>query len=151
MWLRFRTTAWQLTKALIPGHYWWRAYADDGQERGLFSDKAYFSYDPDGVQGDPGARLLPRTFSMEQGYPNPSSGRMEIKYQLPRSGRVDLKIYNVSGQLVRTLESGNKPAGFYGVRWDGRDDQGQNVSSGIYFCKLQSSGFNATQRLTVIR
>ncbi|MBI5806109.1 T9SS type A sorting domain-containing protein [candidate division TA06 bacterium] len=145
------STSWQLTKALVPGHYWWRAYAEDGKERGLFCDKAHFSYDPDGIQGDPDSRLIPKTFFLEQGYPNPSRGRVEITYQLPRSGAVQTKIYNVSGQLVRVLEAGPKPAGYHAVRWDGRDDQGQNLGSGIYFCKLQTEGLSATQRLTVIR
>lgn len=145
------STAWQLTKALVPGHYWWRAYADDGMERGLFSDKAHFSYDPDGVQGDPDDRSLPKIFLMEPAYPNPSPGRAEIKYQLPLSKTVDIKVYNVSGQLVRTLESGLRPAGYHTVSWDGRDDQGQQAGSGVYFCKLQAAGFSFTQRLTVIR
>lgn len=144
-------TSWQLSTSLLPGHYWWRAYADDGKERGLFSDKAWFIYDPDGVQGDPSHLLLPEKSLMGRPFPNPSQGGTVIKYQLSRSGMVDLRIYNISGQLVRTLAAGIKPASYHSVSWDGRDDQGRNAGSGIYFCRLQAPGINVTQRLTVIR
>ena len=144
-------TAWQLTKALIPGHYWWRAYADDGQERGLFSDKAYFVYQPTGVQDNPDLPVMPKAYSLGQFFPNPSNGSAVVKYQLPKAGRVNLKIYNVTGQIIKTLVSGHKTAGYYSIGWDGRDDQGQKARSGIYFYQLQTPDYSSTQKITVIR
>ncbi|MBI4725647.1 T9SS type A sorting domain-containing protein [candidate division TA06 bacterium] len=145
------TTAWQLNKALVPGHYWWRAYADDGKERGLFCDKADFVYQPTGVQDKPELPAIPKIYAMGQFSPNPSNGSAVVKYQLPKAGRVNLKIYNVTGQVIKTLSNGHKTAGYYSIGWDGRDDWGQKVRSGIYFYQLQTPGYSSTKKITVIR
>jgi hypothetical protein len=145
------STSWQLNKGLIPGHYWWRAYADDGRERGLFCGKADFVYQPTGVQEKPELPAIPTVYALGQFFPNPSNGTAGVKYQLPRAGLVDLKIYNIAGQAIKTLSNGHKSAGYYSIRWDGRDDLGQKVRSGVYFYQLQTPGYSSTKKITIIR
>lgn len=64
---------------------------------------------------------------------------------------VNLKIYNIAGQLVRTLASGQVPAGPHSVKWDGRDNSGNKVSSGIYIYRLQAGNKDLTRKLVVLR
>jgi len=82
---------------------------------------------------------LPQTMRLDQNYPNPFNLETEIRFQLPRLAHINLKIYNIHGQLVKTLVAGkNLAPGEYGYRWHGRDDQGREVPSGLYFYRLES-------------
>jgi len=87
---------------------------------------------------------LPKYFALFQNYPNPFNSTTAISYRLPavshQRSAVSLKIYNVLGQEVRTLVDREQPAGSYRVLWDGRDNSGKDVSSGIYFCRLKVIG-----------
>ncbi len=80
---------------------------------------------------------LPMEFSLEQNYPNPFNPTTQIKYAIPSEGFVNLKIYDIIGRVVRTLVYQNQKVGNYTVNWDGRDDDGEVVASGIYFYNLQ--------------
>jgi Zn-dependent metalloprotease len=86
-----------------------------------------------------------------QNYPNPVRGGTLISYNLPSSRNVDLRIYNINGQLVKTLVSGTQPAGYHKINWDGRDGSGRSVATGAYIYRLISGDLNAMKRLTVIR
>lgn len=81
---------------------------------------------------------LPHEFRLAQNYPNPFNPETQIRYELPQSASVRITIHNHLGQLVRTLKSGNRSAGFHTVVWDGCDDFGHRVTSGIYFYRLQT-------------
>jgi len=83
------------------------------------------------------ATEIPQTFKLFQNYPNPFNSETVIRYQLPASGNVELSIYNGIGQQIRTLLNSSKPAGNYSTIWDGKDDWGNPVSSGIYFYQLK--------------
>ncbi len=91
--------------------------------------------------------LMPNT-------PNPFSVVTSIHYALPSrmaDGPVTLKIYNVSGRLVRTLVDASQAEGPYNVTWDGRDRHGRPVAAGIYFCRLSAAGEAVTQRMVLLR
>jgi flagellar hook assembly protein FlgD len=66
-------------------------------------------------------------------------------------GFVTVRIYDVTGRLVRTLVNEVKDAGAYSAVWDGRNEGGANVASGIYFYKMETSGFSATKKLVMLR
>jgi len=84
--------------------------------------------------------------------PNPSrDGRTGIRLSLPRAADVSLRVYDVAGRLVRTLESGALPAGERTVRWDGRDDSGRPVANGVYLVRLLAEDVSRTRRVTVLR
>lgn len=88
-----------------------------------------------GVEEQPN-QGIPLTFSLTQNYPNPFNEGTTIKYQLPKGGYVTLKIYNLLGQEVQTLVDGFQTPGYKVVNWDGRDGQGREAASGLYFYKL---------------
>jgi hypothetical protein len=89
--------------------------------------------------------------ALYQNYPNPMRDRTSIHYQLKKQGKVAVKIYNTLGQAVRTLVDGEKPAGYHQAVWDGRNDQGRNASSGVYFYNIVSGEFGDTKKITVLR
>jgi hypothetical protein len=80
---------------------------------------------------------LPSRFSLEQNRPNPFNPQTMIGYTLDESQDITLMVYTVTGRLVRVLEAGYRPAGSHGVIWDGRDNNGTPVGSGVYIYRLQ--------------
>ncbi|MCP4710991.1 MAG: S8 family serine peptidase [Planctomycetes bacterium] len=88
---------------------------------------------------------------LEQNYPNPFNPLTTIGYQLPAAGHVSLKVYNTSGQLVRTLLDQEQDAGKQSVVWDGRNDNGRSVSSGLYFYRLDSNGVREQKRMVLMK
>jgi len=92
----------------------------------------------------PAVRLLPN-------HPNPFNPMTKIPFQIGRPGRVSLRVYNVSGALVRTLVDGPSLAGRFEATWDGRDDRGRSMASGRYYARLVAGGGTKTSTLTLIR
>ncbi len=90
-------------------------------------------------------------FRLSQNYPNPFNPVTEISFSIPSAGRAVLQIYNVKGQLVRTLMDRELPAGEVKVTWDGRDNGGHRVSSGVYFCNLRTGDKKATRKMILLR
>jgi hypothetical protein len=84
-------------------------------------------------------------------FPNPSRGMATLRFQLPRNADTRLGIYAPDGALVRTLIDGPVTAGQYALRWDGRDDRGLPVASGVYFYRLQAGGNALSGRLILVR
>lgn len=103
---------------------------------------------PTSVDGDEGS--LPVNFALHPNYPNPFNPETWISYDVPEPTSVRLVIYNRLGQKVRTLVDETKPAGRYQVRWNGCDDNGKRVSSGVYFYQFESSKYNATRKMILL-
>ena len=82
----------------------------------------------------------PEAFALANNYPNPFNPATTIKYALPEASNVTLEIYNVVGQVVRTLVADHQNAGRYVVQWDATNESGNSLSSGIYFYRLQAGG-----------
>ena len=93
----------------------------------------------------------PRSFHLEQNYPNPFNHATHIGFTLKQSSSVSLQVFNTHGQLVATLVEGTRPAGTYQTVWDGRDAQGQAVSSGAYIVRLDAAGQQATRKMILIQ
>jgi flagellar hook assembly protein FlgD len=74
-----------------------------------------------------------------------------ISYQLPEPGTVILKIYNIQGQLVRTLVDEYKPAGYHYEVWNGRNENGREIASGIYTYRLESNNFSASRKMVLLK
>jgi hypothetical protein len=94
-----------------------------------------------------GGLALPLSTRLYPAYPNPFNPSTVIRYDLAESGPVRLQIYAVTGQRVRTLVAGRQSAGVYQVQWDGRDDRGATVGSGVYLSQLQVGSRRQAQRL----
>ena len=91
------------------------------------------------------------TFSLAQNYPNPFNPLTYITFSLPKEETAFLGIYNVKGQLVKTLINGIMNSGTHRVQWNGLDDAGNSVSSGIYFYTLQSGNKSITHKMLLIK
>ena len=102
------------------------------------------------------ASLIPEETALLHNYPNPFNPETWIPYQLAESAEVTLTIYDMSGQLVRRLEVGHQVAGMYRSRsraayWDGRNQLGESVASGLYFYTLTAGEFSATRRMLILK
>lgn len=100
--------------------------------------------------------VTPRKSALLQNYPNPFNPETWIPYMLSDEAKVTIGIYNVQGQLVRTLSLGHKPAGSYlnqdkAVYWDGKNETGEYVSSGVYFYQLQAGKFRDVKRMVIAK
>jgi hypothetical protein len=93
----------------------------------------------------------PLAFALHQSVPNPARGGAIIGFALPRSGDVELALFGLRGERVRTLVSGMLPAGRRSVAWDGRDDHGRPVPSGVYFYRLVAGDRQAGRKLVLVR
>ena len=95
---------------------------------------------------------LPSRFAVSQNRPNPFNPSTTISFAVPENaGQVTLAIFDVSGRLVRTLESGSLGAGTYTREWNGRDDMGRAVGSGTYFYRLAGNEFSESRKMILIQ
>ena len=98
----------------------------------------------------------PRQSLLLQNYPNPFNPETWIPYQLSEDSLVSVSIYDTAGKLIRTLSLGFQSAGFYNSRgrtayWDGRNELGESVASGLYFYLLTAGEFTATRRMLILK
>jgi tetratricopeptide (TPR) repeat protein len=98
-----------------------------------------------------GKSLLPQAFVLEQNYPNPFNPVTEIRFGVPRQSVAMLEVFNILGQVVKTLVDEIKEAGYYRVSWDGRNSNGVLMPSGMYFYRLTTNQFSDTKRMLVMR
>ncbi len=103
-----------------------------------------------GIEDRPTASI-PADFHLMQNYPNPFNPSTQIAYRLPSSGFVSLTVYDLLGRMVRTLVSGEQEAGYKTVAWDGRDQLGNSVPSGVYFYSLKAGTIVESMRMVLIR
>lgn len=109
--------------------------------------------DQSGTTGEPAERTA---FGLTAVHPNPFRDRTTIEYWSPLSeeaggSRAMLRVYNISGQLVKTLVDGAQTPGRHAAQWDGRDAAGRRVAAGIYYCRLEAGGRRAVRALTLLR
>jgi hypothetical protein len=95
--------------------------------------------------------LHPESFSLFQNYPNPFNPQTQINYALPQACHVRVTIYNLLGQRVRVLVDEHQNAGFRRIGWDGKDEQGVEAASGVYFYRLETGGFIETKKMLLLR
>jgi flagellar hook assembly protein FlgD len=89
-------------------------------------------------------------FGLSQNYPNPFNPETRIKYSLPEQSTVNLKIYNLLGQEVASLATGAQEMGYYEVVWNGKNNQGTNVGTGVYFYRFEATGISG-QKFTDLK
>lgn len=96
-------------------------------------------------------RMRSSGLELRQNVPNPFRSRTAIRYQVAVTTQVSLKVYDTSGRVVGVLVDEKKAAGTHSVRWDGRDSAGEQLPSGIYFCRLQAGDATATRKMILVR
>lgn len=94
---------------------------------------------------------LPKEFALHQNYPNPFNRTTVIEYALPKSSHVRITIYNVLGQMVRSLVNQKQPAGLMTIQWDGRTDSEAEVSSGVYFYRIMAGDFVKCKKMVFLK
>lgn len=97
------------------------------------------------------ASVKPTTYALEQNFPNPFNPNTTIRFQIPNDEHVELKIYSILGREVRTLANKRYQAGKYTLVWNGRDNSGNPVSSGMYFYRIKAGAFSKTRRMSLVR
>ena len=100
---------------------------------------------------DEESKLLPDDFVMQQSYPNPFVHQTTIEYSLPEAEFVTLDVYNMLGQRVRSLVNAEQSAGHHSILWDGKNEAGESVASGVYLYVFTSPSHRATERLVRIK
>jgi hypothetical protein len=94
---------------------------------------------------------LPSRFALSQNYPNPFNPQTVIQYALPFDCEVQVAIYNILGQRVRTLVNEHQEAGYRRVEWDSRNNEGVEVSSGVYFFRLQAGELTQSRKMLLLK
>lgn len=130
-----------MSVALIPGSSAW-ARVSHGYT-GVFSLHIGASAVPD--TGIPGVARIAGI------HPNPFNPSATIVFEVAEPGIAEVTVYDLAGRLVRRLESGPRPGGRYETTWDGRDDRGRGVSTGVYFCRLKTEHGTATRKMTLTK
>lgn len=101
--------------------------------------------------GDPDIPPVPLSNSLDPAYPNPFNPSTLIPFQVAERSFVRIEIYDVAGRRIRSLAGRIFPPGKYQVTWRGRDSSGRNVSSGVYFCRMTTGPYQASQRMVLVR
>jgi hypothetical protein len=94
------------------------------------------------VESSETERIEPRSHLLGQNYPNPFNPSTTISYDVPRTGMITIRIFDLLGRLVKTLLNDEKSPGTYSIAWNGLDDRGSHLSSGMYFYELKISPMN---------
>jgi beta-xylosidase len=97
------------------------------------------------------SRNTPVRISLSDNYPNPFNPSTTVNYTLPQQTHVDMEIFNLHGERISSLVDSYQHAGFYQVRWDGKDDVGRSVTNGLYFCRFHAGTVNRTIRMLLLK
>lgn len=126
-----------------------RDYSVNGNHGDLVGDARLSDFTTD-VE-DSQIRTLPQTMVLHQNYPNPFNPETQIQFDLPRAAHVRLDIFNLLGQNVATLLDGAQSGGSHTIRWNGRDDNGRGLASGVYVYRLQAGEFVQTRTMLMMK
>jgi hypothetical protein len=99
----------------------------------------------------PANPLIPRAAALDQNYPNPFNGGTSLAVHLPGRTRAAVRIYDVLGERVATLADGTLEAGSQILHWEGRDDAGRPLATGVYFARLETPETTLSRRMLLIR
>jgi hypothetical protein len=95
--------------------------------------------------------LIPFVTSLDKNYPNPFNPETTIRFSTKEAGKVKLSVYNLKGQLIRNLVNNTLTSGSHHVVWNGKDENGNNVASGIYLYRMETSNFTSTQKMMLMK
>jgi parallel beta-helix repeat protein len=134
-------------------NYWGKSTPNPAKFYGDVYYTPYLSSDPLPTSMKPReAAALPHTYALSGNSPNPFNPTTTVHYDVPSpGGQVRIRIYNVQGQLVRTVISRNEAPGQHQVMWDGTDQRGGGVASGVYFLEMTASRFRATRKIMMLK
>ena len=124
----------------------------DSYEFLKISYSAYNQYNQVVSEGYNLLQTAPSTYRLSQSYPNPfTSGGTTVDFDMPATERISMVILDIRGRVVRTLINNEERFGYQSVQWDAKNDDGDDVSSGVYFYQIRSSNFNAVGKLVYVK
>ena len=129
----------------------WVSWVDARSEGANVYLRGFVHFPTDVTDDDNNTSLVPEQFALQQNYPNPFNPSTHIAFSLPQRAEVTVTIYNVLGQQIRTLAQGDYPAGEHQLFWDGRNNSGSTVSSGVYFYRLKTDAYTQTRKMTLLK
>lgn len=146
---------WDCNDGDIPGTFGQygvlcKVFADGSEITDITANQVFLhKYGPDiNVEEKPS---LPQAYALEQNQPNPFNSATQIAYALPEDASVKIEITNILGNKVRTLVDGHESAGYRRVVWNGLDDSGKEVPSGVYFYTIRANDFTARNRAILMK
>jgi hypothetical protein len=95
--------------------------------------------------------LIPEEFNVSQNYPNPFNPSTTIKYAIPQQSFVTIKVYDIVGREVKTLVNTERSPGIYSVQWDGNNNFGSKVTSGIYLYRVVAGNFTQVKKMILLK
>ncbi len=113
--------------------------------------EAFVNENPAVQLGSTSVMEIPTEFALGDNYPNPFNPTTTFTYSLPEASHVTIEIYDVSGRLVQTLVNGEKEAGRYEVKWDGRSASGSSVASGVYLYRIDAQSFTQVKTMMLVK
>jgi hypothetical protein len=123
----------------------------DGLDLAIFDAHYWHACDPSLVNVEEERKAIPPVWGLGQNYPNPFNPYTCIKFSLMRPGRVVLQIFDIAGRPVRTLVDGWMNSGEYSEIWDGRGEDGRELSSGVYFYRLATADYVTTKKMVLLK
>ena len=114
-------------------------------------DSVWIIYKTTKVEDEESLSAKPAEFFLSQNYPNPFNANTIIEFAIPKNSKVNLSIYNILGQKITTLLDEVKDPGFYKIIWNGNDQEGHVVATGVYFYKLQTDEFIESKKMILLR
>ena len=139
----------QMTETLsMDTDYWWRVIATDTDDQSTESEIFKITV---GTVSIAEGLALPTEYVMDQNFPNPFNPSTTIRYGLPEDSNVSLVIYDVRGNVIRTLESGTRSAGWYELVWDGRSNEGITISTGLYLARISAGDYDEVIKMLYLK
>lgn len=133
---------------IYEGDYWFYVVANYAQGQSKKSETISFNFDPTSSEDEGQSPLVT---GLMGNFPNPFNPETTISFALANAAKVELVLYNIKGQKVRTLFAGEKAAGVHSLVFDGRDEKGQSVSSGIYLMRMTADGKSFSRKMTLLK
>jgi N-formylglutamate amidohydrolase len=96
-------------------------------------------------------RIIPEKLYLSQNFPNPFNPSTILEYEIPETSEVELNVYDMQGRLVNSLVENSRTVGRYKAHWNGTDDEGRQVSTGMYFARLQAGGYSSVVKMVYLR
>ena len=130
----------------------WTVFASDGvNETEASNGPLSVTFDAGWVLGVDEEMGIPDVFALQQNYPNPFNPVTTIRFDVPQESHIRMDIYNLLGQRVRTLVNSDMRAGYHAISWNGTNDMGKPLSSGMYIYSLHSSEFTSVKKLVLMK
>lgn len=137
---------------LADGHYYWKVKAYGAEYLEPFqSETRFFAVNVYGGVAEQPAVLAPKGFELAPPCPNPANSQVKLSWEQPTPGNARLEVYDVAGKRVKVLHDGRTGKGVHARKWDLRDEAGNRVPNGVYFCRLRAGESGDVKRLTVVR